>query len=363
MKKNNKNTATTGNSTISGGNDMNTINNNTNITGENDMMDNNYNFGGINMENNNITALDVFAGMVKVAVADTLGEGYEINVNDMLKNNSTHLTGICIRKAGNAIAPNIYLNGLFEHYQNGEIDMQTVCDKVLDIYRNSELGVNFDVDMINEFSSVRNRLCYKLVNADYNAELLADAPHRIVCGDLAVIYTIIVSQGEGGIATITVRNDLFKYWGITEERMFGIALDNTQRMFRGTVDSIQNVLRELVTTRMDISNSCEFFDMCASESDMVPLYVATNQQKLDGAGVMLYDGLLREFAKRTGSDAFYIIPSSIHEILLIPMTGMMRPEELKAMVREVNATQVAPQDVLSDSVYKYSLADDTITRA
>lgn len=89
------------------------------------------------------------------------------------------------------------------------------------------------------------------------------------------------------------------------------------------------------------------------------MYVATNSKKLNGACVMLYDGLLRDFARKVGR-SFYIIPSSIHEVVLIPDTLDMDINYMKAMVKKVNGTEVSPDEVLSDNVYRYDIDTDRI---
>ena len=153
----------------------------------------------------------------------------------------------------------------------------------------------------------------------------------------------------------------YDLWGVDEDELFKIALLNTQRLFRGSVMSMASVMMDLLSDRMDDEYSSEFFDMVVSE-DMVPMYVCSNNQKLNGAGVILYKDLLKQFAEKTGSD-FYILPSSIHETLLVPVSDQMEVEALRSMVREVNATQVAPEEVLSDNVYIYRREDDKISLA
>ena len=183
-----------------------------------------------------------------------------------------------------------------------------------------------------------------------------------MCDDLAVLFYILVSNDGEGTATITVRNNMFELWGVSEDDLFKIALINTQRLFRGSVMSMASVMMELLSDRLDEENTKEFYDMVVSDKDMVPMYVCTNTQKINGAGVLLYKDLLKEFAERTGSD-FYILPSSVHETLLVPVSKDMDVEYLRNMVREVNATQVAPEEVLSDNVYVYHRADDRIALA
>lgn len=322
---------------------------------------NSENNGGMIMMNATIKTMDVFAQVVKEAVEASLGDGYEVSIHEVLKNNDTHLTGLTIRTEESNVAPTIYLEGSFERYKAGDASVPVIVSEILSVYESHKTTMSFDASLVTDFSACKERICYKLVNADRNRELLADAPHIIVCDDLAVLFYILVSNDGEGTATITVRNNMTDLWGVDEDELFKIALLNTQRLFRGSVMSMASVMMDLLSDRMDDEYSSEFFDMVVSE-DMVPMYVCSNNQKLNGAGVILYKDLLKQFAEKTGSD-FYILPSSIHETLLVPVSDQMEVEALRSMVREVNATQVAPEEVLSDNVYIYRREDDKISLA
>lgn len=322
---------------------------------------NSENNGGMIMMNATIKTMDVFAQVVKEAVEASLGDGYEVSIHEVLKNNDTHLTGLTIRTEESNIAPTIYLEGSFERYKAGDVAVPVIVSEILSVYESHKTTMSFDASLVTDFSACKERICYKLVNADRNRELLADAPHIIACDDLAVLFYILVSNDGEGTATITVRNNMTDLWGVEEDELFKIALLNTQRLFRGSVMSMASVMMDLLSDRMDDEYSSEFFDMVVSE-DMVPMYVCSNSQKVNGAGVILYKDLLKQFAEKTGSD-FYILPSSIHETLLVPVSDQMEVEALRSMVREVNATQVAPEEVLSDNVYIYRREDDKISLA
>ena len=137
-------------------------------------------------------------------------------------------------------------------------------------------------------------------------------------------------------------------------KLLKLAMHNTQRRFTGHV---YNMGRDAELDR-EVRNC--FYEMeSVYEDDICPMYVATNSKKLNGACVMIYDGLLRDFARKVGR-SFYIIPSSIHEVILIPDTLDMDIRYMKAMVKEVNGTEVALEEVLSDNVYRYDIDTDRI---
>ena len=198
----------------------------------------------------------------------SLGEGYEVNINEVLKNNSTRLTGLTIKTEESNVAPTIYLEGSFERYKAGDATLPVIVSEIISVYESHKTTMSFDASLVTDFSACKERICYKLVNADRNRELLSDAPHIIVCDDLAVIFYILVSNDGEGTATITVRNNMSDLWGVATDELFKIALANTQRLFRGTVKSMASVMMELLADRLDEEGCREFYDMVVSEDDV-----------------------------------------------------------------------------------------------
>lgn len=321
------------------------------------MMNNNFNNGkgAFIMATNTIGTMEVFAGTIKSAMEAYFGEGVRVSVQKVTKNNGLILTGLTIMDKTSNLAPTIYLDGYFNDYSCGE-PMSDICKRILKVYEENKVTDNFDVSMVTDFGRARNRICCKLINAERNAGLLADAPHVLV-EDLAVVFYILATRDEFGTGTITVRNNILEMWNITVEQLYQLALQNTQRLFRGRVSSMLNVMTEILADKLDMENSNEFFDMMADDM-AIPMFVATNTSKLNGATVLLYDNLMKKFAEKIGG-SFYILPSSVHETLFIPCSGEMDIEYLRDMVRTVNATEVSEEEYLSNNVYRYDADTDS----
>lgn len=309
------------------------------------------------MAQGTIITMEAFAGTVKTAMEAHYGDEYRITIQSVNKNNGLVLTGITILRKDCNIAPTIYLNQAFEQYQEGRT-LESICREFIRVYEEHKVETDFDVSCVTDFSKVQSRICYKLINAEKNEVLLTDVPH-ILLEDLAVIFYILVSSDVEGTGTVTIRNNMLELWNVNADTLYELALANTQRLFRGTVQSMANVMMDILSKQMDEESAMEFFDMMVGEDDVIPMYVCTNTMKLNGAGVILYNGLLQEFADRVGSDVF-ILPSSIHETLLIPANADMDAEYLRDMVRTVNRTEVAPDEILSDSVYRYNRLTDRV---
>ena len=83
------------------------------------------------------------------------------------------------------------------------------------------------------------------------------------------------------------------------------------------------------------------------------MYVLTNSTGSLGAAALFYPDVKEKAAELLGSD-YYILPSSTHEVILVPDTAGINPKELCEMVKQANRTVVDEKDILSDNVYHYS---------
>ena len=326
------------------------------------MMNNNLNNnGGFIMNIGIINTVDLFADAIKVGFEEAHPE-CSVMVHKVTKNNDLVLTGISIRSREVNIAPTIYMDDYYNDYKNGRPVMDIIAE-IENIYDTYKLEHNFNVNSITDFNHVQGKICYKLVNKDKNKELLSDAPY-IQFHDLAIVFYVVVSEDSDRTGTITVRNNLMEMWGNPDiNDLYRIAKNNTQKRYKGSVFNMIEIMGEIISHNVDnIEPNIvdDFFEMNFTyEDNMIPMFVATNNKKVNGAGVILYEGLLKTFAEKIGSD-FYILPSSIHEVIFVPANGDMDVRYLIQMVKEVNATEVSPSEVLSDNVYKYHADTDFV---
>ena len=290
--------------------------------------------------------IEVFTEIIKSEMEKIYSSKCKVDVLNVVKNNGLHLTGITICNRKSNMAPTIYLDGYFADYKDGRT-MENICKEIVQVYEKNKVQKDFSLEQVTDFKNVKDRICFKLVNREKNAELLADIPY-VEYQDLAVVFYILVSKDKNGITSITVRNSLMDMWGMDADILYHLAKKNTQRLFRGRVSSMMEVMAEIISDSAD-----------AFEDSAFPMYVATNVFKMNGACILLYDGVLEKFAEKIGGD-FYILPSSVHEVLFVPVNRDMDARYLIEMVREVNATQVAPDEVLSDNVYMYHADKDFV---
>lgn len=314
------------------------------------------------MKNNNfiftngtINGMKAFADTVQRALELCYGDSVRVVVDNVQKNNNVTLTGVTIIKNGCNLNPTIYLEPYFSAYKTGTT-MAVICKDIMKVYEEHSVSHNFDTTLVTDFNKVRSNVCFKVINAEKNRELLKTIPHKMML-DLAVVFYIEIFQDKNGNGTIMVQIQLLDMWnGVDSDTLYKLALANTQRKYRGRICNMVTVMSEI----MDEEFANQFFELMLDGD--APMYVATNIQKWLGAGVVLYDNLLRIFVEHIGGD-FYILPSSTHEVLFVPAYVGFDAKSLKQMVQNVNATEVSEQEFLSNNVYYYSMDNDQMVIA
>lgn len=294
--------------------------------------------------------MENFCSIIKNNIQKELGDNFTVSIMPTLKNNGTKLTGLAITEDGCCVSPNIYLDFYYKEYMDGRISLKEIECGILECYRSSRpQSGRFDLSGFTEWETAKPRLVCRLINYSDNRELLETAPHERFLDFTVVCYYLADMDGS---AAILVQDRFLTLWGKHKSEAVQAAKENTFRLFTPSICGITDMIMEL-TGGME---TCGLDKGGASS-----MYVLTNRNKMNGAIEILRPNLLKNFADQIRDD-LYIIPSSIHEVLLVPVSrtagGSM---ELSEMVREVNRTQVERTETLSDHVYYYSRETDRIT--
>ena len=321
-----------------------------------------------------------FAEAVRTETVKKLGREYKVTIETKSKNNKVVYTGLHIRKKGMESEPLVYLDDYFRQYQNGNMTISEAAECVVSASRKK--GPSVDMKQFLEYEKIKDSIVYRLVNTEMNRELLDDLPH-IEYLDLSVVFCCLVMEKGKSHAFIWIHNVHLKLWDVTVEELYRTAAENTQRLEKPELMDMEEVLYDVLKEegtslndsagykkeKSDRKYDAEYREEEPDEnidaaypekcSSTVPVYVLSNTERLEGAACMLYPDLLRRIADRMDS-SYYIIPSSIHELLLIPTAGFTDRDEMKAMIREVNDTQVKPEERLSYSLYGYDKKENKI---
>lgn len=292
-----------------------------------------------------------FATLVQREVEKRAGENYRVKLNDVMKNNGVVLRGITLMQDDSNISPTIYLNPYYDAYENGDTTLGTVIDEVIDTYERNKINRSIDMKFFLNYETVRSRIIFKLINTEKNRELLRDVPY-IPFHDLSIVFQCLVSEERFGNASILIHNVHLQLWKVNARELYECALENTPLLQGYELADMNTVLEEMKA--LGGIDDEEIEDM----QQEVPMYVLSNKSRINGASCILYKDILKDFAMVVDKD-LYVLPSSIHEVILLPSDGTQESEQLKEMVREINQSQVEKEEVLSDSVYYYRRSDDS----
>lgn len=285
----------------------------------------------------------------------------EVRVDSVLKNNGIILDTVCIYREGEQISPNIYIRPYYEEYIIGK-PTDFIMAKIIFQYRNELMNMGkLQSPNLSDFDAVKDRIIIRLISKERNKEMLADCPHLEYL-DLAIVFRYIVGEDKNGLATIVISNKEFDGWGMTIDELYEQALGNTVNLYPYTIEPLQNVVfRDLDKSLENMSEDLkEELELVKNVIPDVKLYILTNISKAFGACVILYDGVIRNFAKVHDANV-YILPSSVHEIMIVAEDNDLDPAFLKELLTNANNSSVGLIDLLGDNIYYYDRETDSIS--
>ena len=275
---------------------------------------------------------DLKTNLQKLGIEADVSEHHIEKLNDSYD-------ALSVTPKGSSIGVNANLDEIFHAMERGR-DYSEVLSGVTESLKGSlEHMPKFQVSDLTNYAEMKNRLAMEVVSAERNAKMLQDVPHEQM-EDIAVVYRLVLDSSKDASSTILVTNDLMDKFGITHEQLHDDAMKNAPLIRPAEIKGMGETLNEIEHGPVLEPDPDEF------------LFVAGVPDQTHGAAVIAYPNFFEEAAEKLGGD-YFIIPSSIHEVLLVKDTGEMNARDLAALIREVNATEVAPEDVLTDHAYHY----------
>ena len=278
-----------------------------------------------------------FICAVKDLVKEELKDNTLISIYTAEKNNGVTKNGITISEKGINIAPTIYLEDYYEKYNRGA-DLEVIVEDILCLYQEIRFQESWEERDILDYHFVKDRIVYRLVNWEKNKRLLKKIPHENYL-DLAIVFYVLLDITNHGTAMMLVHDEYLEEWGVTKEELYLKAKENTEKLLPYEFETMGAVMEKYMEEPV-------YWD-----EDI--LYVLSNKIHNFGAAAILYERRLERIGELL-EDNFYVLPSSVHEVIIIAEKDLMYEKEgLIRMVTEINHTQVDDEEVLSDNVYYY----------
>lgn len=305
----------------------------------------------------------MFRGQLLDGVRARVGEGVTVNLLSVMKNNNTMLNALQFNRKGSNVGVVIYYDDHYRDFLAGK-KMGGIVSVICEEYRAAEERLpdraGEKAEMIRCFRAVKERIVYTLIGAGTNEELLKGIPHIRVL-DMAAVFSVLLPDGNGANMSIRVTNELMDRWGTGDSEVPAAAVRNTPALLPPTFRSMRDTLLGMLAGQTDEDDKKRLTVQIMQEKEE-PMYVLTNRECMNGAGAILYRDELKRCADSLGS-SLVILPSSIHEMIILQKKEDTDLDMLRRMVRDINLSEVREQDRLTDSVYVYERADNSIRLA
>ena len=311
-----------------------------------------------------------FCDWVENRLKEQCENGMHIEIQSVQKNNGVLQKGLFIIREDCNLTPTIYLREFYNLYESG-MDPEEVLKQMLAVYEANKAETSLDFSFFKDFQQVRDRIAYKLISREENEALLKEIPW-IPLLDLALVFYYILPEHFFTSGTILIKQSHCEEWGVDEKQLFSIAEENTPKLcpsllldMKAMIDIWEKLANgekidgaENLPENLWQPVSLESLNFSVRKRDEC-MFVLTNNKRNLGAAAILYKDMLKNLSEKLQSD-LYILPSSIHECIILPIDKDGTIEELEALVFRVNRSQVAKEEQLSDHVYRYLREKDEI---
>ena len=284
---------------------------------------------------------------VRLELEKRLGEDAHVKLQKVRKNNNVMYNGFIIQRKDSNISPTIYMDTFYEMYERGE-RIERIVERILQVYQNGTAKKPIDMSFFMNFAEVKDRIVYRIINVKRNKELLEEVPH-ILYLDLAICFYYAFYNEELGEGMIMIQNSHMDMWRTTHQELMKLATENTPKLFPPVFITLDTIIQNMHETKEEEWLAASGF------------YILTNRQKCQGAASVLYPEILEHIAEKLDGN-FYVIPSSIHEVILFKDQGREDWRYLQEMIAEANSTQLLEEDILSDYPYYYNQKDKKLSQ-
>ena len=251
---------------------------------------------------------------------------------------------LILRMPDKNTAPNIYMEHFYNAYMEEKATLEEQVDGVVGILQGADINIPDEFEALNY---VKEHAFFRLMNADMNKELAAETAAEPI-QDLVLVPYIMLKSDEEGQASCRLTRNLQQHLQLSDSEVKRMCFENLAKE-EFVVKSLNRIMAEMRGMATDIPE-----DVLNDMFPKNPIYVISNKSNVGGAIALASPAALNMVSEELG-DNFFIIPSSIHECLAIPVSFGLPPEILKSMCEDVNANPeiMERKDILSDNIYYY----------
>ncbi len=303
-----------------------------------------------------------FCETVRETVMQRMGNEFEVSVHAVVKYNNIKMDSLIIRKRNAVVMPSIYLNSFYDEFCNGR-ELDDIIKEILQLYETHHEDCQREISF--SYEDIKDKFFFRIISKTKNEELLSTIPH-IDVGSFALVFHCMMFCDEERMGTLRVAWEHCDMWGISLSTLTELTARSSLQLISPTLRPIEDVIEDILwdslrryaeesdqpATRDQVDELLRLL-LHKQDQESIPMYVLSNQYGNYGASSLMAIPFLDDFHNALKED-FYILPSSVHEAILVPVSKSPGRQRLQEMVREINESQVPEQEFLSDDVYLYS---------
>lgn len=285
-----------------------------------------------------VTNINEFAKAV-IAEMENMLSDVEMETTEVDKANGEVMTGIVIRRVGEDAGPQFYVNEAFAEWLKGK-NLSDITTELVAAYSNCNdySDVEDFISIVRNWDEAKDLLSFRVLELERNKSFADALPHfDLGCG----LAGFPVIAGDTGL--VRVSRELLKEWGIVYENdIFELAQTNAYMIGEPELMSMDDMF----------SGNGENLLKGGHLSEGTPMYVLSNKTRCFGASALFYPAVQQKIFDILGE--YFVLPSSVHEVIIVPKSAGLNLHDLQEMVKSVNDNEVDAQDILSYNVFQYA---------
>ena len=292
--------------------------------------------------NQNKEFYDEIINAIREEIPEEIRDMMEVDIREIVKANDTVLHGVVIKAPEQTIVPTIYIEDCIKQLPE-DFAMKDLAEAIISLYHVGMREAPAVESLSLEFDDIKDKLVVQLAEVDRNRDRLKELAYKPLDNGMVMLAYVVVQEDERGSMRFAVTKDIVEGQNYDIDKMFETAMKNNEPVLVDISDAI-------------FSDGIEFAENLFDKeiNDKLPdgMYTLTNSSTNLGAAALYYP----DVQKRIGDmlqNSYYVLPSSIHELMILPCSVNDNPEIFRKMVKEANETVVNPQEVLSDRVFMY----------
>lgn len=266
-----------------------------------------------------------------------------IDIHNVLKNNDSKWCGITIKTQKSNVSPIIYLDDFYDEYKSGNT-IENIVQEIINMYKETPDRNKVIKNLKFGYDEIKGKIRCRIINTRMNKELLEIVPHKNIM-DVSFVYYIEFDKDENHSISSIVKSSLLEKWKINKEELHKIAYENTVNAYPAYMYRISDAINGVNIKEKDMLRNGMV------EKDM--MYVLTNESNMHGSVCIFYPDMAEHIGEVLQDD-YCVIPSSIHEVLILPKSIGYNEDEVHNMISLANAEELRNEEILNNHGYFYN---------